>query len=195
MGYSCMMGSFAEATELRRSPGACRGFGGMAWWHVALGSGVPKWGWGDGERGAERKQQQQQQRQQQRRDTTSITATMKISIILAIITCINRSEDSNNKRDSHTEEVCVLISRLFQSEGDFRLEFVRCSVHVIEVTSGSIHNTAQETWQVPTTFFANLLRSESMMFMKQGLFPTLLSCNGAGVTISVDLSRCQVAKE
>ena len=42
-------------------------------------------------------------------------------------------------------------------------------------------------------FFANLLRSESMMFMKQGLFPILLSCNGVGVTISVDLSRCQVA--
>ena len=29
--------------------------------------------------------------------------------------------------------------------------------------------------------------------MKQGLFPILLSCNGVGVTISVDLSRCQVA--
>lgn len=77
---------------------------------------------------------------------------MKITIILAI-TCINRSEDSNNKCDSHTEEVCVLVSRLFQSEGDLRLEFVWCSVHVIEVTSGSIDNTAQETWQVPSTFF------------------------------------------
>ena len=90
-------------------------------------------------------------------------------------------------------KVCVLVSRLFQSEGDLRLEFVKCSVHVIKVTSGSIHNAAQETWQVPSTFCANLLRSESMMFMKQGLFPILLSCNGVGVTISVDLSRCQVA--
>jgi len=38
----CTRGASPNPRLLRRSPGACRGFGGMAWWHVALGSGVHK---------------------------------------------------------------------------------------------------------------------------------------------------------
>ena len=71
--------------------------------------------------------------------TTNITAIMKITVILAI-TCINRSDDLNNKRDSHTDEVCVFVSRLFQSEGDLRLQCVSCSVHLIRATSVSIQH-------------------------------------------------------